>query len=79
MIFLKSQVSAFFGGVTDYLVMLYCVEMLGIHYFYAIGIGGFIGAIVNYTISLYLTNSSSDKRRQVAHIKLNFLQVIHSL
>ncbi len=53
MTFLKSQISAFFGGITDYLVMLYCVERLGIHYFYAIGIGGFIGAIVNYTISRY--------------------------
>ncbi len=51
MTFLKAQVSAFFGGVIDYIVMLYCVEILKMHYMPAIAIGGLVGAVVNYTIS----------------------------
>jgi len=50
MIFLKAQISAFLGGVIDYLVMLYCVEILHIHYIPAIAIGGLVGAVVNYSI-----------------------------
>jgi len=50
MLFLKAQVSAFIGGIVDYIFMLYCVEILGMHYMPAIAVGGFVGAIVNYTI-----------------------------
>jgi len=53
MVFLRAQVSAFFGGVIDYLVMLYCVEFLHMHYFPAIAVGGLVGAVINYTISRY--------------------------
>jgi len=51
MVFLRAQVSAFFGGAIDYLIMLYCVEILHIHYLPAIAVGGLVGAVVNYTIS----------------------------
>lgn len=51
--FLKAQLSAFIGGMTDYLVMLACTELLHIHYTISIAIGGVIGAIVNFTINRY--------------------------
>jgi len=69
MTFLKSQVSAFFGGITDYFVMLYCVEVLGIHYMTAICIGGFIGAIVNYSISRYWAFDAREEKLQTQVFK----------
>lgn len=69
MTFLKSQVSAFFGGITDYVVMLYCVEALGIHYMTAICIGGFIGAIVNYSISRYWAFDAREEKIQTQVFK----------
>ena len=52
-IFLKAQLSAFTGGVTDYLVMIFCTEFLHIHYTISIAIGGTVGAVVNFTINRY--------------------------
>ena len=52
-IFLKAQLSAFTGGITDYLVMILCTEFLYIHYTISIAIGGVIGAVVNFTINRY--------------------------
>lgn len=49
--FIKAQFSAFFGGIVDYLVMIGCTELLHIHYTISIVVGGFIGAIVNFTIN----------------------------
>jgi len=51
LIFLKAQVSAFVGGVVDYLVMVFFTEVFGIHYTISIAIGGVIGAIVNFTVN----------------------------
>ncbi len=61
MVFLRAQVSAFFGGIIDYLVMLYCVEFLHIHYIPAIAVGGLVGAVVNYTISRYWAFNSKNE------------------
>ena len=49
----KAQVSAFAGGLVDYLLMLICVEWLHTHYITGIIFGGIIGAIVNYSINRY--------------------------
>lgn len=51
MVFLRAQFSAFIGGISDYGVMLICVEFLGMHYIPAIGVGGLAGAVINYSIS----------------------------
>lgn len=51
MTFIKAQFSAFIGGISDYLIMIACVELLGIHYIPAIAVGGLIGAVINYSIS----------------------------
>jgi putative flippase GtrA len=50
-IFLKAQMSAFIGGVVDYLVMVFFTEVFHIHYTISIAIGGVIGAIVNFSIN----------------------------
>jgi putative flippase GtrA len=52
-IFAKAQISAFIGGVTDYLIMIGCTEWLHIHYTVSIVISGLIGAVVNFSINRY--------------------------
>jgi Predicted membrane protein len=49
--FFKAQLSAFLGGITDYLVMIACTESIGIHYTRSIAIGGIVGAAVNFSIN----------------------------
>jgi putative flippase GtrA len=50
-IFGKAQVSAFLGGVVDYLLMIFITEFFGVHYVFSIGIGGVAGAIVNFLLN----------------------------
>lgn len=54
-VFAKAQLSAFTGGIVDYLVMILCTELLGIHYTISIAIGGIVGAIVNFSVNRYWT------------------------
>lgn len=49
--FLKAQASAFVGGLVDYVVMIICTEVIGVHYPFSILISGSIGAVVNFTIN----------------------------
>lgn len=55
LVFVKAQASAFLGGIVDYLIMIACTELLGIHYTLSILISGLIGAIVNFSINRYWT------------------------
>lgn len=50
-IFLKAQMSAFIGGLVDYLVMIFFTEVFHVHYTLSIAIGGVVGAIVNFSIN----------------------------
>lgn len=50
-IFGKAQLSAFLGGVVDYIVMIICTEFFGIHYTVSIAIGGVVGAVVNFSLN----------------------------
>ncbi|WP_231426175.1 MULTISPECIES: GtrA family protein [Pedobacter] len=52
-VFLKAQLSAFSGGVTDYGMMILLTEKLGIHFTISILISGTIGGIVNFCINRY--------------------------
>lgn len=47
----KSQVSAFCGGIVDYLTMILLTEIFGVFYVLSIVVGGIVGAIVNFTIN----------------------------
>lgn len=51
LVFGKAQISAFIGGLTDYGIMVFCTEVLGIHYSISVGIGGVFGAVTNYLIN----------------------------
>ncbi len=61
--FFKAQLSAFTGGIVDYLIMIACTEFLGIHYTISIAIGGLIGAAVNFSINKYWS-FETDRRRE---------------
>jgi len=50
-VFLKAQVSAFIGGVTDYVIMIFFTEVFHVHYTISIVIGGIIGAFVNFKLN----------------------------
>ena len=50
-IFAKAQVSAFIGGITDYMIMVFITEVFHVHYTISIAIGGIIGAIVNFSLN----------------------------
>lgn len=58
--FLKAQVSAFSGGVTDYGLMILLTEILHIHFTISILISGTIGGIVNFCINRYWAFKSND-------------------
>ena len=49
--FLKAQVSAFLGGMTDYAVMIILTELVYIHYTYSILVSGILGAFVNFSLN----------------------------
>ncbi|RYY07528.1 MAG: GtrA family protein [Sphingobacteriaceae bacterium] len=51
--FAKAQVSAFLGGILDYVVMIACTELLHIHYTVSIVISGTIGAVLNFSLNRY--------------------------
>lgn len=53
--FFKAQFSAFIGGMVDYLIMVFFVEVLLFGVSVAIMISGAIGAVVNFTINRYWT------------------------
>jgi len=52
-VFLKAQISAFSGGVTDYVMMILLTEKLGIHFTVSILISGTLGGAVNFCINRY--------------------------
>lgn len=51
--FAKAQLSAFLGGILDYIVMIACTELLHIHYTISIIISGTIGAVLNFYLNRY--------------------------
>lgn len=52
-IFLKAQFSALSGGLTDYGLMIFLTEVLGIHFTISILISGIIGGLVNFSINYF--------------------------
>ncbi len=52
-LFLKAQVSAFSGGLTDYGLMILLTELLHIHFTISIIISGTVGGIVNFCINRF--------------------------
>ncbi|KRT13820.1 polysaccharide biosynthesis protein GtrA [Pedobacter ginsenosidimutans] len=59
-LFLKAQVSAFSGGVTDYGLMILLTEWLHIHFTISILISGTVGGMVNFCINRYWAFKTDD-------------------
>ena len=70
--FLRAQVSAFTGGVCDYLIMVFLTEAFGVYYTASIIISGILGAVVNYSINRYwaFNATRSTKRTQLSKFVL---------
>lgn len=62
--FLKAQFSAFTGGIVDILTMIFCTEILGVHYTLSIALGGIVGALINFSINRNWTFRSETQRRR---------------
>ena len=76
-VFIKAQLSAFTGGIVDYLIMIFCTEVLGIFYPVSIAIGGIIGAIFNFSVNRYWTFKSNNANRSPVRSQLaRFLVVV---
>lgn len=60
--FLKAQLSALIGGITDYAVMIALTEIFHVHYTVSICIGGAVGAIVNFSINRNWTFDSNNAK-----------------
>jgi putative flippase GtrA len=76
-VFAKAQVSAFSGGMLDYLVMIAFTELLHIHYTISILISGVIGAVLNFTVNRYWTFQSTVAYKSPVGIQLiKFVMVV---
>ncbi|AWK05823.1 GtrA family protein [Flavobacterium crocinum] len=51
--FLRAQVSAFLGGLTDYVLMVLLTEVFKLHFSFSILISGIVGAIINFSINRF--------------------------
>ena len=67
--FIKAQLSAFLGGIVDYVTMVSCTELLHIHYTVSIVIGGTVGALVNFTVNRNWTFGANSHQ---ANSKMNW-------
>ena len=59
-VFAKAQFSAFVGGITDYMIMIFFTEIFHIHYTLSIAMGGVIGAIINFSLNKTWTFHTKD-------------------
>ena len=51
--FLRAQVAAFLGGITDYGLMILLTEVFQLHFTFSILISGTVGAIINFSINRF--------------------------
>ncbi|MFN8286446.1 MAG: GtrA family protein [Chitinophagales bacterium] len=59
-VFFKAQFSAFVGGISDYIIMIFLTEFAGLFYVISIGISGTLGAVINYSLNRYWTFKRTD-------------------
>jgi putative flippase GtrA len=50
-VFIKAQLSAFTGGICDYLIMVFLTELIGVYYTISIAISCILGAVVNFSLN----------------------------
>lgn len=75
--FAKAQVSAFTGGVCDYLIMIALTEMAGFHYSFSIIVSGVIGAVINFSLNKYWAfTSQGSKHSPIGQELTRFMLVV---
>ena len=72
LLFSKAQLSAFLGGVVDYVTMVLVTELFSIHYTLSIVVGGMVGALVNFSLNRYWAFKSKEIPYQHGFIKQLF-------
>ena len=77
-VFIKAQLSAFVGGITDYSIMIFLTEIFHVHYTISIVIGGIIGAVVNFCVNNRWSFHSKDNpyKNSITKQLLKFLLVV---
>jgi len=77
-VFGKAQFSAFVGGLTDYMIMVFFTEVFNVHYTVSIIIGGIIGAVVNFSLNKRWTflNKSIPYKNSLKKQLLKFIVVV---
>jgi len=73
-IFLRAQVSAFSGGITDYGLMILFTEVLGIHFAISILLSGTLGGIVNFCLNRFW--AFNDGGEYTASAKNQFIKFV---
>lgn len=77
-VFGKAQLSAFIGGIADWIIFLLCVQF-GIHYTIAIWISGFLGALVNFSLNKYWTYDVPSKKSLPSELFKFYFVVVGSV
>jgi len=77
-VFGKAQLSAFIGGISDWLIFLLCVR-LGVHYTISIWISGFLGALVNFSLNKYWTYEEAKDKKLSGQLFKFYIVVIGSV
>ena len=53
LLFARAQLSAFVGGIVDFVTMIILTELFGMFYVVSIVIGGLVGAVANFSINKF--------------------------
>ena len=72
--FLKAQLSAFLGGMTDLGIYSFCYKVLNISAPFSNAISGSLGAIVNFLINRYW--SFNNQKTPIANQLWKFILVV---
>ncbi len=72
-VFIKAQLSAFVGGVADYIIMILLTEIAGIFYTWSICISGMLGAVINFSLNRYWAFRSVDEKKRTQLAKFIFV------
>ena len=71
----KAQLSAFIGGISDWIIMIMCVETFHVHYTASIWISGFLGAMVNFSLNKYWTYGATHESLTNQLMKFYFVVI----
>lgn len=73
-VFGKAQLSAFIGGISDWIIFLLCVKF-GVFYTVAIWISGFLGALVNFSVNKYWTYEAKEEETSKQLFRFYFVVI----